>query len=162
MGCCIFSGMMKLYVNDGFELEVYLAAKVLHIVGLFAWFAGLFYLPRLFVYHTTVVAGSEAYSIFCVMERKLFCIIMLPAMIISVLTAMFLMHYWILLTGIPLWIKIKMAVTFLLVVFTMFLYSCLNAFAYNVNQYSNKFYRIINEFPTVMLILAVLSAVYKW
>jgi putative membrane protein len=139
--------------------EFYPWLKAFHVIGIVAWMAALFYLPRLFVYHTGVAAGSEASETFKVMERRLLKAIATPAMIIT----------WIL--GLTLaissgafsegWLHAKLLFVLLLSGFHGFLSASTRKFAADANTRSAKFYRIINEVPTVLLVLIVILVIVK-
>ena len=123
--------------------------------------AGLLYLPRIFVYHVENKEKKEATNIFEVMERKLFYYIMRPAMIFTWIFGLILIY----LNGIELfsqlWMQIKIVLVILLSVYNDFLGKCLVSLKNNSNTRSSKFFRIINEIPTVMLILIVFIVVFK-
>jgi len=126
--------------------------------------AGLLYLPRIFVYHSETVRDNKSddlKSTFKVMERRLFVYIMNPAMIISWIFGVLLIH----IIGINnfgfLWLQLKFFFVIILTIYHFFLFQCLRKFAENNNSYSPKFYRIINEIPTVLLIVIVLVVVFK-
>lgn len=133
--------------------------KALHIMAAIAWMAGLFYLPRLFVYHTQSKIGTEEYQRFITMEQKLIRIIMNPAMIatwVFGLIAALLMNYWL-----DLWFLIKM---FLAVCMTaVHIHDAIYArhFKNGTNRRSERFFRFWNEAPTLLMIVIVLLAVIK-
>jgi len=139
---------------------LYSWVQALHIVAIIAWMAGLFYLPRLYVYHAMVAADSETAATFKVMERKLLRVIMNPAMIVSLGSGIWLLvlqPYW-LQEG---WLHGKL----LLVVLLTGLHGALaywrRVFAEDRNVRSHRFYRWINEVPTVLLIGIVILVVVK-
>jgi len=140
----------------------YLTLKVLHIVAVISWMAGLLYLPRLFVYHADAAAGSAMSETFKVMERRLYRFIMGPAMAVT----------WIAGAGLPfvgapadwgddLWLWAKLAFVVLLTGFHYFLGRCLGEFAEDRNQRSSAFFRKINEIPTVLMIVIVILVVVR-
>ncbi len=134
--------------------------KALHIIAVICWMVGLFYLPRLFVYHSKVQIGSEMDKTFQIMERKLLRIIMNPAMIFSIVFG--LLNAKIYGFGaLGLWFHIKMTSVLLLVLFHAFLSRQRRAFEAGKNIYSEKFYRIINEVPTLCMIVAIIMVVIK-
>lgn len=141
-------------------MEPYFVAKSLHIISFVAWFAALFYLPRLFVYHSTVKVGSDTDKIFQVMEHKLYKLIMTPAMIATIIFGLWLTHINGLanLSG---WFHAKMLLIVVLIGYHHMLLSYLKKFKKGQNQKSENFFRIINEVPTVVLIGAVFLAVLK-
>ena len=126
--------------------------------------AGLLYLPRIFVYHSEAVQNNKSEDLmetFKVMERRLLVYIMNPAMIVSWIFGILLIHT----IGIDnfgyLWLQVKLVFVIILTIYHFFLFQCLRKFAENNNSYSPKFYRIINEIPTVLLIGIVLVVVFK-
>ena len=140
--------------------NTYLFFKLLHFISLISWMVGLFYLPRLFVYHSESKIGTDKYNTFSVMERKLIKIIMTPAMVFTWITGLTL----ILIVGVDdhnLWLVLKIFLVFLLSGFHGFLSVCQKKFSNNFNNYSSRFYRIINEVPTLFLILILFLVVFK-
>lgn len=140
-------------------MDPYLWIKSLHIIAIVAWMAGLFYLPRLFVYHTRFAHGSETAATFEVMEAKLLRIIMNPAMIVVILSGFYLISVidaWT--DG---WMHAKFLAVFAMVVFHMMLAMHRKAFASNRNTRSERYFRVINEIPTLLLIAIVILAVVK-
>ena len=133
--------------------------KAFHIMAVVAWIAGLFYLPRLFVYHADAKPGSELSETFKVMEHRLLTAIMTPAMAIVWLSGLTL-AYWegAFSDG---WLHAKLALVFLLSGFQGALSRWTRDFAADRNTRSAKFYRIANEVPTVFLIAIVLLVVLK-
>ena len=145
-------------------MNTYLLFKSIHLIAAISWMAGLLYLPRIFVYHTEAVANNKSedlISIFKVMERRLFIYIMNPAMIVSWIFGILLIHT----IGMDnfgfIWLQLKLAFVIILTIYHFFLFQCLRKFAENTNIYSPKFYRIINEIPTVLLIGIILVVVFK-
>lgn len=138
----------------------YLAFKALHIIAFTSWMAGLFYLPRLFVYHCQVAPLSEASEKFKVMEYKLLKYIMNPALIATwVLGLMMLMTYPDYMSeG---WMHVKLLCLLLLSGFQGFLGKTRKNFAADQNTRTEKFYRYANEFPTILLIIIVFMVVVK-
>lgn len=133
--------------------------KALHIIAVIAWMAGLFYLPRLYVYHTNAKVGSELSETFKVMERRLLFAIMHPAMAVS------LIFGGLLLKEIDAWdqgwLHVKLLCVFGLVIFQIMLGRYRRAFLADNNQKSEKFYRMINEAPTLLMIVLVIMVVVK-
>ena len=134
--------------------------KVIHIVSVVAWMAGLFYLPRLFVYHFGVSPGSEASELFKVMERRLMTAIMRPAAAASLLSGVFLF-----IVGgfefLQVWVLGKLAAVFLLCVYHGALEGYLRRFARDERVRDARFFRILNEVPTLLLIIIVVFIVIK-
>ena len=145
-------------------MNTYLLFKSIHLIAVISWMAGLLYLPRIFVYHSESIQNSKSedlISTFKVMERRLFIYIMNPAMIISWIFGVLLIHT----IGMDnfgfLWLQLKLLFAIILTIYHFFLFQCLRKFAENNNTYSPKFYRIINEIPTVLLIGIILVVVFK-
>ena len=142
-------------------MNSYLLFKSLHLIALVSWMAGLLYLPRIFVYHVENKEKKEATDIFEVMEKKLFYYIMRPAMIFTWIFGLILIH----LNGVEifsqLWMQIKLVLVILLSVYNDYLGRCLVSLKNNSNSRSSKFFRIINEIPTVILIFVVFLAIFK-
>ena len=140
--------------------EWFLWLKAVHIVSVVAWMAGLFYLPRLFVYHCDVSPGSEASELFKTMERRLMSAIMRPALIASVLSGVLL-----LIAGqfgfLQIWVLGKLAAVFLLLLYHGALEIYLRQFASDLRIKSARFFRVINEVPTPLLIIIVVFVAIK-
>ena len=145
-------------------MNTYLLFKSIHLIAVISWMAGLLYLPRIFVYHSEAVANNkpeDLMSTFKVMERRLFIYIMNPAMIVSWIFGILLI-YTIGLDSLSfLWLNLKLIFVVLLTVYHFFLMYCLRKFAVDSNSFSSKFYRIINEIPTILLILVIFVIVFK-
>ena len=142
-------------------MNIYLLFKSLHLIAVISWMAGLLYLPRIFVYHVENYQKKEATEIFEIMEKRLFNYIMRPAMFLSWLLGIIL----ILNIGIEafsfLWLQIKLVLVFLLSVYNEYLGKCVKLLKIGENKKSAKFYRIINEIPTILLILIVFIVIFK-
>jgi putative membrane protein len=145
-------------------MNTYLLFKSIHLIAVISWMVGLLYLPRIFVYHSEAIANNkpeDLMSTFKVMERKLFIYIMNPAMITSWIFGVLLIHT----IGVDnfgsIWLQLKLVFVIILTIYHFFLFQCLRKFAENTNTYSPKFYRIINEIPTVLLIGIILVVVFK-
>ena len=141
----------------------YLWFKSFHIISMVAWMAGLFYLPRLFVYHAeNKVSSEDNNNVFKVMEYKLLYYIMIPAMVSTWIFGILLVvtdnNTQILLEP---WFITKLATVFLLTAFNLWCVKIVKQFRNNDNHNSGRFFRIINEIPTIMLILTVLLVVIK-
>ncbi len=140
------------------DIELYDIVKILHIVAVISWFAGLLYLPRIFVYHSQVAVGSESDKIFQIMEKRLLRFIMLPAMLLVFCFGLYLA----LQIGFEFtWLHIKIALVLGLAAYHGFLSSCRKKFALGQNKHSQKFYRIINEVPTLLMICIVTLVILK-
>ena len=145
-------------------MNTYLLFKSIHIIAVISWMAGLLYLPRIFVYHSEAVVNNKSedlMSTFKVMERRLFIYIMNPAMIVSWIFGGLLIHTIAMDNFDSLWLQLKLFFVVILTIYHFFLFQCLKKFAENDNSYSPKFYRIINEIPTVLLIAIVFSIIFK-
>ena len=145
-------------------MNIYLLFKSVHLIAVISWMAGLLYLPRIFVYHSESIENKKSedlVSTFRIMERRLFIYIMNPAMIISWIFGILLIYSIGLENFDSLWLKVKLLLVTLLTTYHFFLFYCLKRFTENTNSYSSKFYRIINEIPTVLLILIIFIVVFK-
>lgn len=135
--------------------------RALHIIVAIAWMAGLFYLPRLFIYHTAAAPGSEMSETFKVMERRLLRAIMNPAMIAVFLTGGLILMA----AGGPEWdsgwLLVKLACAVGLLALHIMMAHWRRQFADDANTRSGKFYRVVNEAPTVLMIAIVIMAVVK-
>ncbi|MDC0853660.1 protoporphyrinogen oxidase HemJ [Candidatus Pelagibacter sp.] len=142
-------------------MNSYLLFKSLHLIAVVSWMAGLLYLPRIFVYHVENKEKKEATNIFEVMEKKLFYYIMRPAMIFTWIFGLVLIY----LNGVEifsqLWMQVKIFLVILLSVYNDYLGKCLVTLKNNSNTRSSKFFRIINEVPTIILIFIVFIVVFK-
>ena len=142
-------------------MNTYLLFKSLHLISVISWMAGLLYLPRIFVYHAQNNSESIISEVFKVMEKKLFFYIMTPAMILSWLFGLLLIHE----IGFEqlgqTWMVLKLVFVILLTIYHLYLGSILNQFKLNLNQYSHKFFRYINEIPTILLILIIFVVIFK-
>ena len=145
-------------------MNTYLLFKSIHLIAVISWMVGLLYLPRIFVYLSEAAVNNRSedlMSTFKVMEKRLFMYIMNPAMILSWIFGVLLIHT----IGMDnfgfLWLQLKLVFVIILTIFHFFLFQCLRKFAENNNSFSPKFYRIINEIPTVLLIGVILVVVFK-
>ena len=139
-------------------MNLYLLFKSIHLIAVISWMAGLLYLPRIFVYHAENINSS---NIFKTMERKLFYYIMTPAMILSWVFGLLLIHS----IGFhqlgQTWMLLKIVFVVILTIYHFYLGSLLNQFKLDLNKHSHKFYRYINEIPTILLILIVFVVIFK-
>ena len=142
-------------------MNYYLLFKALHLIAIISWMAGLLYLPRIFVYPSETKGNQEQKETFKIMERRLFFYIMNPAMILSWIFGLLLLHSIGLESFSSLWLQIKLILVILLTIYHFFLLSCLRKFNIDENRYSSRFYRIINELPTIILIIIVFIVVFK-
>jgi len=138
---------------------MYLWLKALHIVAVIAWMAGMLYLPRLFVYHSSAKPGSELSETFKMMERRLLNFIMMPAMIVTWIVGIVLVFQgqWL---GAG-WFHAKFVLVVLMTVLHGLFAHWVNEFSFDRNRHYEKTYRIINELPTILLIVIVVLVVVK-
>ncbi len=139
--------------------EYYLIFKALHIISVISWMAGMFYLPRLFVYHCQAKPGSEMSEKFKIMEKRLLRIIINPAMFASLFTGIMLMYI-----AEPYrqgWFHAKGFLLVLMFLSHGIMARCRRKFEKDENKMSEKFYRILNEVPTVLMVIIVFLAVMK-
>ena len=142
-------------------MNYYLLFKSLHLISVISWMAGLLYLPRLFVYHTETLNNDEKKETFKIMEKRLFIYIMNPAMILSWLFGILLLYSIGLENFVYLWLQLKIIMVILLTFYHFFLFYCLDGLSQGYSKYSPKFYRIINEVPTILLIAIIFTVVFK-
>ena len=141
-------------------MNLYLLFKSLHLISVISWMAGLLYLPRIFVYHSEADNESQK-NIFKTMERKLYNYIMVPAMLLSWLFGILLIHYLGFSIFSELWMQIKIISIIILTYYHFTLGKYLNDFATNGNQKTSKFFRIYNEIPTIILIVVIFVVIFK-
>ena len=141
-------------------MNFYLLFKSLHLVAVISWMAGLLYLPRIFVYHSEASHVSQK-DVFKTMERKLYNYIMMPAMLLSWLFGVLLIHSLGFDIFLELWMQIKVILVIILTYYHFLLGKYLNDFAINENRKSSKYYRVINEVPTIILIVVVFVVIFK-
>tara|TARA_B110000914_G_scaffold140776_1_gene123252 strand:- start:1154 stop:1588 length:435 start_codon:yes stop_codon:yes gene_type:complete len=142
-------------------MNSYLLLKSLHLIAVISWMAGLLYLPRIFVYHVENLKDKNTSLVFKTMERKLYFYIMMPAMILAWLFGLILISnlgFEVLST---IWIKLKLFLVILLTLYHFYLAKVLADFRLDQNTKSSKFFRIINEVPTILLILIVFIVIFK-
>ena len=142
-------------------MNSYLLFKSLHLIAVISWMAGLLYLPRIFVYHVENLNDQNSSSIFKTMERKLFFYIMMPAMILSWIFGLILIFTIEIDIFFTLWVKLKLLFVILLTIYHLYLSKLLKDFNLNRNTKSSKFFRILNEVPTILLILIVFIVIFK-
>ena len=141
-------------------MNTYLLFKSLHLISVISWMAGLLYLPRIFVYHSEN-SNEIITTVFKTMERKLFYYIMTPAMVLSWLFGLLLIHEIGFNQLANFWLQLKMILVILLTAYHFYLGFLLNKFKINQNNKSSKFYRYINEIPTLLLILIIFIVIFK-
>ena len=141
-------------------MNLYLLFKSLHLIAVISWMAGLLYLPRIFVYHSEASHESQK-DVFKIMERKLYNYIMMPAMLLSWLFGVLLIHRLGFAVFTELWMQIKTALVIILTYYHFLLGKYLSDFAIDSNKKTSKFFRIMNEVPTIILIVVVFVVVFK-
>ncbi len=141
-------------------MNLYLLFKSLHLIAVISWMAGLLYLPRIFVYHSEAVDLSQK-AVFKTMERKLYNFIMMPAMLLSWIFGLLLIHSLGFTVFSELWMQIKIIAVVILTYYHFTLGKYLNDFAADNNQKTSKFFRIYNEIPTLILIVVIFVVIFK-
>ena len=142
-------------------MNYYLLFKSLHLISVISWMAGLLYLPRIFVYHAENSDDKKISDVFKIMEKKLYFYIMTPAMILSWIFGLLLIH----IIGFQqlgqTWMVLKIIFVIFLTLYHFYLGKTLNQFKFDKNTHTHKFYRLINEIPTILLILIVFVVIFK-
>ena len=141
-------------------MNYYFLFKSLHLISVVSWMAGLLYLPRIFVYHSEALHESQK-DIFKIMEKKLYNYIMMPAMLLSWLFGILLLHSITLSVFFELWMQIKIIAVIILTYYHFTLGKYLNEFAIDKNEKTSKFFRIYNEIPTIVLIVVIFTVIFK-
>ena len=142
-------------------MNSYLLFKSLHLIAVISWMAGLLYLPRIFVYHTENNSDEKVSEIFKVMEKKLYFYIMTPAMTLSWLFGLLLIHSIGFQQLGQTWMLLKLLFVVILTLYHFYLGNLLSQFKTDNNRHSHKFYRYINEIPTILLILIIFVVIFK-
>ena len=142
-------------------MNLYLLFKSLHLISVISWMAGLLYLPRIFVYHSENNSEIKTSEIFKIMEKKLYFYIMTPAMALSWIFGLLLIHIIGLQQLAQTWLILKIIFVVILTIYHFYLGNILNQFKLDQNKRSHKFYRYINEIPTILLILIVFVVIFK-
>jgi len=142
-------------------MNTYLLFKSLHLIAVISWMAGLLYLPRIFVYHAQNNSKVIISEVFKIMERKLFYYIMTPAMILSWLFGLLLIHSIGFQQLGQTWMILKIFFVVILTIYHLYLGKILNQFRLDLNNHSHKFFRYINEIPTILLILIIFVVIFK-
>ena len=148
-------------ISKSINMNYYLLFKSLHLISVISWMAGLLYLPRIFVYHSETRNNKEKEETFQLMEKRLFFYIMNPAMISSWLFGVLLLYSIGFESFSFFWLQIKLILVLLLTSYHFSLFYCLKTFSQDYSKYSPRFYRIINEVPTVLLIGIIFVVVFK-
>lgn len=135
--------------------------KALHLITIITWFAGIFYLPRLFVYHTNIQDELSS-ARFKIMEQRLYYGIMMPSFILATLLGIWMIYdyAWVYLTN-QYWLVIKLILVGLLIIYHFICGYFVKVFKEDNNQKSDKFYRIFNEIPVLLLISIIILVVVK-
>ena len=141
-------------------MNFYLLFKSLHLISVISWMAGLLYLPRIFVYHSEAKHESQK-SIFKTMEKKLYNYIMMPAMLLSWLFGIALIHNLGFSIFSELWMQVKIILVIILTYYHFTLGKYLNDFAVDNSQKSSRFFRLYNELPTIVLIVVIFVVTFK-
>ena len=142
-------------------MSYYLLFKSLHLIAVISWMAGLLYLPRIFVYHVENINNQSSSNIFKIMERKLYFFIMMPAMLLSWFFGLILIS----ILGFDIlsmmWVQVKLIFVILLTLYHFYLGYFLSKFSSDQITKTSRFFRIINEVPTILLILIVFIVIFK-
>ena len=141
-------------------MNTYLLFKSLYLIAVISWMAGLLYLPKIFVYHSEN-SKEIVTTVFKTMEKKLYNYIMTPAMILSWVFGLILIHEIGFQQLASLWLKLKLILVLLLTIYHFYLGSLLNKFKLDQNRKTSKFYRYVNEVPTLLLILIIFIVIFK-
>ena len=142
-------------------MNLYLLFKSLHLISVISWMAGLLYLPRIFVYHSENSSEIKTSEIFKIMEKKLYFYIMTPAMTLSWIFGLLLIHTIGFQQLAQTWLILKIIFVVILTIYHFYLGNLMNQFKLDQNKRSHKFYRYINEIPTILLILIVFVVIFK-
>ena len=138
-------------------MNTFLVFKTIHIISVITWMAALFYLPRLFVYHSTKKIGSDSSETFKVMESKLLKIIGNPSLVFVWISGLVLLGY----KGLEIWLVLKMFLVMGMTLFHLYLNFLRKRFENDANEKSEKFFRLINELPTILLLIIVVLVVFQ-
>ena len=139
----------------------YLLFKSLHLIAVISWMAGLLYLPRIFVYHSQNSDKQLVSDVFKVMEKKLFFYIMTPAMTLSWIFGLILIHEICFEQLSQKWMILKLVFVIILTLYHFYLGRILRYFKLDLNRHSHNYYRYINEIPTLLLILIIFVVIFK-
>ena len=142
-------------------MNLYLILKSLHLIAAISWMAGLLYLPRIFVYHVENFEKKETTNIFEIMEKRLYIYIMRPAMLFSWIFGIALIYINGLDVLTNLWMQLKLLLVIILSIYHEYLGKCLNHLKNRTNTKTSKYYRYLNEVPTLLLILIIFIVIIK-
>ncbi len=157
------SNLRLILININFFMDsvnIFLLLKAVHIIAVISWMAGLLYLPRLLLYHLEAIKKSKTDELFQLMEKRLLRFIMNPAMIMVFITGIALIHF----VGFvgQNWLHFKILLVILMAIFHGFLAKWRKDFVNGNNKNSTKFYRIVNEVPTILMILIIFLVIFKF
>ena len=142
-------------------MNTYLTFKALHLIAVISWMAGLLYLPRIFVYHSETIENKQQSETFKLMEKRLYFYIMNPAMILSWIFGVLLIYTQGIESLVFLWMKIKLGLVIILTAYHFYLLIFIKDFQMDINTKTSKYFRIINEVPTILLIIIIFVVVFK-
>lgn len=142
-------------------MNTYLTFKALHLIAVISWMAGLLYLPRIFVYHSETIENKQQSETFKLMEKRLYFYIMNPAMILSWIFGILLIYTQGIESLVFLWMKIKFGLVIILTAYHFYLLIFIKDFQMGINTKTSKYFRIINEVPTILLIIIIFVVVFK-
>ena len=142
-------------------MNTYLTFKALHLIAVISWMAGLLYLPRIFVYHSETIENKQQSETFKLMEKRLYFYIMNPAMILSWIFGILLIYTQGIESLVFLWMKIKLGLVIILTAYHFYLLIFIKDFQMDINIKTYKYFRIINEVPTILLIIIIFVVVFK-
>ena len=142
-------------------MNTYLTFKALHLIAVISWMAGLLYLPRIFVYHSETIENKQQSETFKLMEKRLYFYIMNPAMILSWIFGILLIYTQGIESLVFLWMKIKVGLVIILTAYHFYLLIFIKDFQMDINTKTSKYFRIINEVPTILLIIIIFVVVFK-
>ena len=142
-------------------MNIYLLFKSLHLISVISWMAGLLYLPRIYVYHVENLENKETTDIFKIMEKKLYNYIMMPAMVLSWIFGLLLLYSIGIESIVQIWLQIKFLLVLFLTIYHFYLGKCFIELSQNKCRKSAKFFRIINEIPTILLIIIIFIVIFK-
>ena len=138
-------------------MNTFLAIKALHIVSVITWMAALFYLPRLYVYHSTKETKSDASETFKIMEKRLLSLIANPSAVVVWVTGLTLISY----KALETWLILKMALVLGMTIFHLYLWYILKVFSLDKNTKSERAFRVLNEIPTILLLVIIYLVVFQ-
>ena len=142
-------------------MNTYLTFKALHLIAVISWMAGLLYLPRIFVYHSETIENKQQSETFKLMEKRLYFYIMNPAMILSWIFGILLIYTQGIESLVFLWMKIKLGLVIILTAYHFYLLIFIKDFQMGINTKTSKYFRTINEVPTILLIIIIFVVVFK-